>query len=105
MTERNDAAPRRAKILRSANAEMNDAADEYDQARPGLGDEFLAVVEATFNAIVEMPHSWPRIDARHHRYVLRRFPFSIIYRFDDAEVVLVSVAHHKRRPGYWARRR
>ena len=94
-----------AKVLRGASAEMNHVADEYDEARPGLGDEFLATVETAFNGIVQAPHRWPRIDARHQRYVLRRFPFSLIYRFNDAEVVLVAVAHHKRQPNYWSRRR
>jgi toxin ParE1/3/4 len=35
------------------------------------------------------------------RFVLRRFPFSIIY-LDDPEVrSIVAVAHSKRKPGYW----
>ena len=105
MTERTEAARRRPRVLRGASAEMNHAADEYDEATPGLGDEFLATVATAFNAIVQAPQRWPRLDARHQRYVLRRFPFSLIYRFNDAEVVLVAVAHHKRQPGYWARRR
>ena len=53
---------------------MNHAADEYDEATPGLGDEFLATVATAFNAIVQAPQRWPRLDARHQRYVLRRFP-------------------------------
>jgi len=27
------------------------------------------------------------------------------YRFDVNELVVLAVAHHKRRPGYWSRRR
>jgi toxin ParE1/3/4 len=105
MTERIEAGSRRSRILRGAHVEMNHAADEYDEATPGLGDDFLATVETAFNAIVQAPQRWPRIDDRHQRYVLRRFPFSLIYRFSDAEVVLVAVAHQKRQPNYWARHR
>jgi len=83
---------------------MHRAADHYDQARAGLGDEFLAVIDTALSTIVEAPHRWTRVDGRHHRYILERFPFSIFYRFDDSEVVVVAVAHHKRRPGYWTRR-
>src|SRR6185437_2059700 len=32
---------------------------------------------------------------------LYRFPFSIIYRDEEASVSVVAIAHHKRRPGYW----
>lgn len=57
---------------------MNLAADEYDEAMPGLGDEFLATVERGFDLILSAPQRWPCIDGRHHRYVVRRFPFSIL---------------------------
>ena len=104
MDERIDPTQRRQRMLRAANVEMNHAADEYDAARPGLGDEFLAVVDTALTTIVGAPQRWLRVDERHHRYILKRFPFSILYRYNDAEVVFVAVAHHKRRPGYWARR-
>jgi hypothetical protein len=36
--------------------------------------------------------------------VLQRFPFSVVY-LDDADlVIIVAVAHRKRRPGYWKER-
>ena len=91
-------------MLRAANVEMHHAADDYDGARPGLGDEFLAVVETALSTIVQSPQRWPRVDARHHRYIVKPFPFSIFYRFNDSEVVVVALADHKRRPGYWTRR-
>lgn len=84
---------------------MNQAADEYDEAMPGLGDEFLATVERAFDLILSAPHRWSRIDGRHRRYVVMRFPFSVLYRYNETEVVFVAVANHKRRPGYWAHRR
>ena len=90
---------------------MNKAADDYDDARPGLGDEFLAVIEAAAATVLEAPDRWLRVDRRHHRYIFPgrrgapRFPFSVFYRFNDVEVIVVSVAHHKRKPGYWLHRR
>jgi hypothetical protein len=35
------------------------------------------------------------------RYVMRRFPYSIIYVIVDDQLRVLSVAHHSRRPGYW----
>ena len=90
---------------------MNHAADQYDEAMPGLGDEFLATVERGFDLILSAPQRWPFIDGRHHRYVVRRFPFSILLSLQrdrgdsETEVVFVAVANHKRRPGYWVGRR
>jgi len=97
-------ANRRPRILGSAYAEMNHAADEYDEARPGLGDDFLSAVESAFSLVFAAPQRWPLVDARHRRFVLKRRPFSIFYRFNEIEVVFVAVAHHKRAPGYWAQR-
>jgi hypothetical protein len=37
--------------------------------------------------------------------VLGRLPFTIHYRFDIREIVIMAVIHQERRPGYWSRRR
>jgi len=36
--------------------------------------------------------------------LVRRFPFTIIYAIDTNEVVVVAVAHQRRRPFYWRAR-
>jgi hypothetical protein len=36
--------------------------------------------------------------------LLARFPFGLIYRFDGQDIVIVAVAHNKRRSGYWRKR-
>jgi hypothetical protein len=84
---------------------MNQAADEYDEAKPDLGDEFLSDVERSMKLIINGPHRWPPVGPRHHRVILHRFPYSIIYRFNETEVIVVAIAHNRRRPGYWAARR
>jgi plasmid stabilization system protein ParE len=98
-------ADRRLRLLRQAEAELNKAADEYDEARPGLRDRFVSAVDTAIESILAAPHRWPLVDRRHHRVLVRRFPFSIVYRFDDTEIIVVAIAHHRRRPGYWSRRR
>jgi hypothetical protein len=34
-------------------------------------------------------------------FVLQRFPFSVVYLDDPDLVIIVAVAHGKRKPGYW----
>jgi hypothetical protein len=100
-------ADRRLQLLRQAEAELNKAADEYDEAKPGtgLGDRFVSEVNRAIESILGAPRRWPLIDARHHRVLVHRFPFSIVYRFNDTDIVMVAIAYHGRRPGYWSRRR
>jgi len=49
---------------------MNHAADEHDEARPGLGDDFLSAVVSAFSLVFAAPQRWPLVDARHSRFVL-----------------------------------
>ena len=97
-------AERNLRLLRQALAELEHAADEYDEKRPGLGARFVLAVEKAIDTIHAAPDRWPRVDNKHHRYLVHRFPFAVFYRFDDAEVIVVAVAHRRRRPGYWSRR-
>jgi len=36
-----------------------------------------------------------------HRFLLRRFPFSVAYREVRETVQVVAVVHGRRKPGYW----
>ncbi len=38
------------------------------------------------------------------RFLLRRFPYVIIYEIVSDEIHILAVAHTKRRPGYWKNR-
>ena len=46
---------------------------------------------------------WPlwKANRSYRRRVLRRFPYSIFYVVDPDVIIIVALAHHKRRPGYW----
>ncbi len=35
---------------------------------------------------------------------LRRFPFQLVYVIESTGVLVLAVAHGRRRPGYWRRR-
>jgi len=41
---------------------------------------------------------------RCRRYILHQFPFSIVYKVRDEDVLALAVAHGHRSPGYWRRR-
>jgi len=54
--------------------------------------------------ILAAPQRWPAYLHGTRRIVLKRFPFSVIYRLLEGQLQIVAVAHHKRRPGYWRTR-
>jgi hypothetical protein len=65
---------------------------------------FSEEIDAAESAIVRLPEAWPPFDLGTRRYLLRRFPFSVVYRVEPQRVLIVAVAHAHRRPGYWKSR-
>jgi len=92
-------------ILPSALAELQDAADFYtDRANRDLGLAFVAEFERAANMVLENPTRGALFRGTRRRFLLRRFPYSIIYQVATDELRVIAVAHHRRRPAYWASR-
>lgn len=89
----------------AAAAEYLETIAYYESRRPGLGAAFLAEFERILAEITRTPDRFPiEREADVRRAQLRRFPFSVLYR-DLGEIVeVLAVAHHRRRPAYWAGR-
>jgi plasmid stabilization system protein ParE len=62
---------------------------------------FVAELDRAVEQISNNPERWPRHGHDTRRFVLRRFPFSVIYRIASAEAEIIAVAHGRRRPNYW----
>lgn len=60
-------------------------------------------VDHAIDRILEGPERYPAVDDT-RRYLLRRFPYSVIYRIGDQGIEIVAVAHGRRRPDYWRHR-
>jgi len=63
-----------------AARELVEAVDFYDQARQGLGDEFLQEIERAIAFLDRYPEAAPKVGREVRRLVLPRFPYSLIYR-------------------------
>ena len=93
-------------ILRAAAAaDVEEAYAWYEAQREGLGDEFLAAVQAALESILHHPEAAPIVHREIRRVLLRRFPYGIHYRLIDDEVVVVACFHAKRHPRLWSARR
>ena len=92
------------RFLDLARAEYFDAQAFYESRLQGLGDEFLAELEQALELLASRPGLGKPIGARLRSLPLRRFPLSIIYTELADNLLIVAVAHQRRRPGYWRRR-
>lgn len=71
---------------------------------PGLGRRFFAEVTRVQGLIAEFPEAAAEIRPGIRRRVLRRFRFSVLYSIEKQGVLILALAHHSRRPGYWVGR-
>lgn len=86
--------------------ELAVAVEWYERQRLGLGDELEQDVFDAFDLVIERPHAWQRWPglATVRVFPLDRFPFLIPYLVNESSLVVLAVAHAKRRPGYWRAR-
>jgi plasmid stabilization system protein ParE len=85
----------------AALAELGSAVDWYLERSESAALEFVAEVDRAIDRVIESPGRWPTGEQATHKFVLRRFPFAIIYRERETTVQILAVAHGHRRPGYW----
>ncbi|MFW8601596.1 type II toxin-antitoxin system RelE/ParE family toxin [Desulfobacterota bacterium M19] len=89
------------RFLTPAEIEMFEASAYYEMQATDLGSHFLDIIEEATNEIKENPRRWPEIDQEIRRRVVRRFPYSILYRIRADEIIIVAIMHQKQRPNYW----
>ena len=94
----------RVKFHPDARVEVREARNWYSERSPLSAIAFAHAVDNAVSRIVEAPTQYPLAEHRTRKLVLQRFPFNIFYLPGESEVVIVAVAHQKRRPGYWSSR-
>lgn len=87
-----------------AEKELLDSRDFYDDLVPNLGKKFILEVEHIVNRIKSNPLAFPIYIKNYRKAILRKFPYSVIYRIVDNKIYILAVAHQKRRPKYFANR-
>ena len=88
-----------------AIAEAKAAYEWYAERNPSAANAFIAALDRAVSQIVESPERWPMHQHRTRKILLRRFPYSVIYRITESAIQVIAVAHGRRRPGYWKTRR
>lgn len=76
----------------------------YHDQSEGLGDDFLSELESAYQAIIELHDTWPRFNTLYRRFLLSKFPFSVVYRENEHSIFVVAVMHSSRKPNYWKNR-
>ena len=81
-----------------ARTEALEAQAWYESRSIGLGLEFARSLDAAVSSAVRNPEAYSLVEGDCRRVLLRRFPFSSIYRVRGDEFLVVAVFHHRRDP-------
>lgn len=79
-------------------------AQYYEEQVQGLGQRFINEVETATRIAVEFPEMGAPFKYGTRRVFPKKFPFSIVYRVQANEIIVLAVAADARKPGYWRSR-
>ncbi len=89
-----------------ARAELDEAIAYYEQQKAGLGLALQSAIEQAIGRIQQNPQiGAPYKTTEFRHYVVQRFPYVVFYAELEEPIWIVAIAHGKRRPDYWRRRK
>lgn len=74
-----------------AIADIVTTARAYDRRLPGLGQRFVQDLRRTLTHIADMPRGYPIFSGTTRRAIVRGFPFVVLYRVTQDEVIIIGV--------------
>ncbi len=84
-----------------ARAEFLAAVEYYEECQNGLGRRFRTAVEMELGRIKTTPFRYRVLHEPFRRCLVPKFPYAIIFVIEPSFMLVVAVAHAKRKPGYW----
>lgn len=93
-----------ARFRPEARLDALEAQAWYETQSPGLGLEFARALDAAVESALRMPLAFREIEGSCRRTLMRRFPYSVIYRPESNGILVFAVFHHRRDPSNWSNR-
>ena len=91
-------------VTSAAERDFTEALCWYAERSQRAAEGFDAEFQRVLAQIASDPERFPRCDDIHRFYLMRRYPYQVIFREREDQLIVVAVAHAKRRPEYWSDR-
>ena len=92
-------------FLGAARLDFDESFDWYAKRSVNAALRFVGAVDAALVKVATNPTQFASPDGLHRECPVKKFPYRIVYRIVENQVLVVAIAHAKRRPGYWQERR
>ncbi len=89
---------------READEELAEARAWYEARSEVAAQAFALEIDHAIEHIMEAPLRYPSGRRGERKFIMDRFPYTILYRVRDDHIFITAVAHQSRRPGYWRHR-
>ena len=91
-------------LCSAAEVDYTESLCWYAERSVNVANDFDAELHSALDQIQTAPERFPFCDARHRFFLMRRFPFRIIYRIIHGNIVVIAIAHASRSPDFWVNR-
>jgi toxin ParE1/3/4 len=89
------------RLLPEAEDDLSEAAAFLEARVDGLGVDLTGEVEHALLRLENNPYVGPNLGRGIRKLRVNRFPYNLIYRILPDEVLVIALAHHRRRPEFW----
>ena len=89
---------------RLALDELNQSALWYAQRSETAARRFGDAINQAGERVLREPQAFPFISDNCQRVLLRKFPYALVFRRTADNILVIAVAHAKRKEDYWRSR-
>ncbi len=94
----------KVEFLPPADKELFNAYLFYSDQLEGLELRFVQDFENTMNLIKQFPEAWLKVGENTRRGSLKKFPYFILYIYENDCIYITCIAHKHRDPEYYLNR-
>ena len=88
----------------AARVEILATHDRYAEVTLELAERFQDELERSRQTIARNTLVWPEYLYGTRRYLMKGFPYFIVFRTRPDRIEIIALAHERQRPGYWIAR-
>lgn len=82
--------------------EAQEAYDWYESRSKGIGERFLEELDEHVEVIRQRPTAYPRWRTHYRRIKMLVFPYYVVFKIEEKEIIILSVFHNKRDAERWS---